>query len=266
MSSFWIALLDIIKSVISHVITLNLIGLNQDLGDFLDWWDWLWDLILYRVDAVWTGLTSLGDFVTEALHGVGIRITNLGQEVYAWAVEQIQAAWDLLWAEIVGVYDYAVAAIAKLKAWVEDLFRDILDAAIAVVTPLIDAAKAWVSDTFGWILDSYTLFTEWLAGVKDAVTWLATYAWTSLQSFLSDPLGFVLGLLGATVINMVNWWLEFAEPLSNFLTLDLPDLQELMAQGLTFLQTLVSAPLQTILDLLYPIFLDWFEQLIADNW
>jgi len=261
-NDFWSILWNILLAAVS----LNWSGVQQGGADLVAWWDSLWSVILARFQAVWDGVTNLSDYISEVLSsvwdGMNYRFSVLWDDLMAL----IDSVWAGLWDNVLAIRDYLEGLIGAVYTYITDLLQIWLEAAIAAVTPFIQAAIAWVTDTFGWILDLQSLITGWLVAAKAVIDWLWNVAWTQLQAFLADPLGFVLGLLIDDIRNLLNWWIAWGEPLRNFVSEDLPALRNLLALGLTFLQTFVNDPLQTILDLIYPVFLDWLEDLIADNW
>lgn len=261
-AEFW----DLIYSALVNAVSLNWSALVQIGQDIQNWWENLWMTWYGLIESARNEIEALRLYLLSVIWDwYGMAIDGI-TALETWVGEQLQAVIDWVSAELANLGAYVEPYVAAVKTWVGEQLTSWIDAAWAFIEPYVAAVKTWAQDTFGWILDSYTLLTEWLATVRDAITWLATYAWNSLTAFLADPWGFVLGALGGIIIDTVNWWLEWANPLTDFLTQDLPPIRNLIAQGLTLLQDFVNDPLQTILDLLYPVFLDWLENLIAENW
>lgn len=266
MGTWWWWFSEVIWEILVDFVTLNWGAIRDRLDQVIVWWTDLWDELWRRIDNITNWLTNqvngiqnmiwVGDYLVweliqrsvNTLRGI---VDGLVENATQWLSEQVDAA--TAWFQ--GLVDGAIA-----------FAQDLVDTATAWLLAQIDQAIGWVLDGLAWIEYYKDLITVWLAGVKDFIDWLWLTASSQLIAFLADPMGFVLGLLATSLVDFINWWTAWGASLMDFVVTDLPALRNLLVVGLEFLLTLVDRPVDTILDLLRDAFLDWLENLIAENW
>lgn len=266
----------------------------------MDWrWNWLWSIFwnafIHAVLFQWTELQRDGENLKGWWRSLWSEIENRVNGVRSWAQGQISwlqgYAFGLYVQTVSLVYSTRDTIYGVVGSWVNDVrnwasgqlswlqgyafglylqvrafAQSIVNAVYSWARPYIDNAIAWVRSIYEWVQPFRDLITNWLVGARAVIDWLWHYAWGQLQAFLSNPVGYVLGWLLTPITNLINWWQLHGSGLMDFVTNELPGLRNLLARGFAFLATFIDRPGQTILDLLTPIFLDWLEGLIADNW
>lgn len=261
-STFW----DLMWNILVHISVLDWIALAEDGVALITWWASFWENLATRFDDIreWVKgrVTYLEDYAYD-LYLQAMEIIDLNKLLMEDRIASISHTFasnmSILW--------------SLLPDWVEQLYIDtqtlfqgFLDSALGFIMPHIMELRHWVYNLFSWINDHITIITEWLPSIREVVDWLFFPAYDKLNSFLTDPYGFVVGELGVTLSDVTTLWGAWAEPIKDFIVQDLPPLRNLLATGFLFLQTLVNDPLDTILTLLTPVFLDWLENLLAENW
>lgn len=262
----WIWFWTIVWNAFIHAVTLNWIALQQDGEDLKTWWRSLWDEITNRLDRLRDWAEGRVNWLKGYAFGL---FYQLGMDAARWVANLRVELTPIInsvrtWAE--GRINWLRQYAERLKNEAVQWARNSIDAAKATLYPYIDSVARGILDLFAWV-DSYKwVITEWLQVSQASINWLRDWALGRLQSFLHDPIGYVLGWLLDPIVNLINWWAAWGHFLRDFVTQDLPALRNLLARGLGFLLTFVDRPGETILNLLYPIFLDWIEQVIVDNW
>lgn len=262
----WVLLFDILKTFIIHVATFQWDRLDADLFWFKNWWSSYWSEIENRLDNLkgWAegrisylkgyafGLFyQLGMDAARWVGDLRVSLTNWVNDLITWIHGRVNWLTDLAY---------------RLKNEAIDWARGKADAVQTWARGYVDALIAWAVSVYQWLQPLRDLLGAWLPWVRGAIDWLKDYAWGHLQAFLANPIGYVMGWLLDPIVNLVNWWSAWGGSLRDFVVQDLPGLRNLLARGLSFLLTFVDRPGETILNLLYPVFLNWVENLIADNW
>lgn len=259
---FW----SILWSAFVHLITLQWSALLRDGDNLKGWWRSLWDEIENRLD----GLKGWAEGRISWLKGYAFGLFyRLGMDAARWVGD--------LRVSLTARINDIITSIYTTRDWLVDLAHRLKNEAIGWAQGAVDqvrawaehytnAARDWLYNAFVWVQNFRDLLSNWLVGARAVIDWLWHHAWGQLQSFLANPLGYVLGWLLDPIRNFINWWSFWGGSLRDFVVQDLPGLRNLLARGLSFLLTFVDRPGETILNLLYPIFLSWVENLIADNW
>ena len=266
----------------------------------MEWrWGWLWsilwNILVHAVTFNWTELGRDGDRFREWWRSLWSEIENRVNALRSWAQGRISwlsgYAFGLYWQAISKIYDIRAAIESKVAGWVNgarslayslrDQIRNLawslywqarsfagglVQQAKSALYYYVDVAKDWLRGRFDWILGFRDLIVNFLAPARAVISWLWHRAWGALQAFLNDPIGFVLGWLLNPIRNLINWWQRYGPGLMTFVANELADLRTLWENGKRILKALVDNPEGFIFDLLAPMFLDWLEQLIADNW
>jgi len=264
--TLWWYFSEYVWEILIDFVTLDWGEIRHWLNRIIGWWAGLWDRIETVIDnadnwlqgqissiqnLIWQGDYLVWELIERSVSFLSRTVDGLIENAVQWLSDQLA----LLQPWVQGLIDAATA-------WLQD----IVDTATAWLLAQIDQAIGWVLDGLAWIGYYKDLITVWLVGAKDFIDWLWTTASGPLIALLSDPMGFVLGLLATSLVDFLNWWSTFGPGLMDFVATDLPALRNLLVVGLEFLLTLVDRPVETILELLAATFLSWLEQLIADNW
>ena len=266
----------------------------------MEWrWGWLWsilwNILVHAVTFNWTELGRDGDRFREWWRSLWSEIESRVNDLRSWAQGRISwlsgYAFGLYWQAISKIYDIRAAIESKVAGWVNsarslayslrdqvrnlvwslywqarNFAQSIVNQVYAWTRPYVDNAINWLRGLYAWIQPYRDLITNWLVGARGAIDWLWHYAIGRLQAFLNDPIGFALGWLLTPIRNIVNFWQQYGPGLMTFVANELADLRTLWENGKRILKALVDNPEGFIFDLLAPMFLDWLEQLIADNW
>lgn len=262
----WWYFSEYVWEILLSFVTLAWGEIRGWLDRIIGWWATLWNNIETVIDnadnwlqeqissikyLIWVGDYLAWELIERSVNTLRAIVDGLVENATQWLSEQVDAATAWFQALVDGAIAFA---------------QDLVDTATAWLLEQIDQAIAWVLDGLAWIEFYEDLITVWLTDVKDFIDWLWITASSQLIAFLADPMGFVLGLLATSLVDLLNWWATFGGGLMDFVVSDLPALRNLLVVGLEFLLTLVDRPAETILELLTATFLGWLEQLIADNW
>lgn len=266
MSYYWDWFWSIIWNMLVHAVTLQWSDLDGDKDDLVDWWNTLWSVI---VDTATGIATNIREAWRDWIQG----ISDYAYSLYLYAYDIYNKLGAALWASALSVADWVVERVQGAINYAFDLYN----AAIAFADEVGDLLETWVVNyvgywigwvvgQFNWIQPYYDLIANWLTGVTDVIDWLRNVAWSTLQAFLNDPIGFVLGWWLDSIIEVASWWIENGWNLANFIANELDAWRDLFARGLSFLSMFVDDPLETILTLLAPVVLDWLEERVVERW
>ena len=262
----WGWLWSILWNILVHAITFNWSELSRDGDRFREWWRSFWGDVSNRL----TDLRNWAQGKISWLQGYAFGL-------YWQGVSLIYSTRDAIKSEIAGWVNSARSLAYSLRdqvqalAWslynqARNFAQGIVNRVYAWARPYIDSAVNWVRGLYQWIQPFKWLITQFLAGARSAISWLWHTAWGTLQAFLANPIGFVLGWLLNPLRNLINWWQRYGPLLMTFVANELSEWYTLWQNGKRILKALVNDPEGFILDLLAPRFLDWLAGLIADNW
>lgn len=262
----WGWLWSIIWNILVHAVTLQWGLLAGDAESFKSWWRSLWGEIENRLNDLRSWANSQISWLKGYAFG---QIYQLSMTVAGWITDlrvTLTRTVDSVrsWAQ--GQINWLIGLAYSLYNQARDFAQSIVNQVYAWVRPYVDSAIHWLRGLYEWIQPFRELITGWLMGARAAVDWLWHRAWGALQAFLANPIGFVLGWLFDPIRNLINWWQTYGPGLMTFVANELHDLRTTWENGKRILKALVDNPEHFIFDLLAPMFLDWLEQLIADNW
>lgn len=266
MSHYWDWLWTALWNLALYIVTLQWTNIQSTLDYIRNWFSWLWDEIVDLVDDVRSFAT---DWINYAL--------NYAWSVYGWAtayaddIRESIVAWVYEWVAYLegvanNVYAVCIAYAYDTVMWAYNTLYGYFEDTWSWVYEVTDYYYHLIWDRIAWVTDYYDLIAGWLVYARDALNWLWQEAIHALQAFIADPIGFVLGTFYHPIIDTINAWATYGAALVDFAINDLPDIRSLLATGFSFLMNFIDRPVETVLELLVPTFVDWLAGLIADSW
>ena len=262
----WGWLWSILWNILVHAVTFNWTELGRDGDRFREWWRSLWLEIENRINGLrsWAQgkISWLTGYVAGLVYQAALQaartVADLRANLTAWINSII--AWmhgRISWMQgyAFGLYVQAISLINSIRSAIE-----------AGIRAYIDGKVTWLLDKFGWVLPFKHLLPVWRDIILFVIHTLMQIAWQQVRDFLHNPIGFVLGPMFPRLMTVINFWSQYGSGLMTFVANELADLRTTWENGKIILRALVDDPERFIFDLLAPIFLDWLEQLIADNW
>ena len=262
----WGWLWSILWNVLVHAVTFNWSELSRDGDRFREWWRSLWSEIESRVSGLRDWARGRISWLTGYAAGL---VYRLGLQAARWVADlrvSLTGWINSIVSWVHGRINWLTGLAYNLSNQARNFAQGLINGVYAWARPYIDNAINWLRGLYAWIQPFQWLITQFLAGAQGAISWLWHTAWGTLQAFLANPIGFVLGWLVDPIRNLINWWQRYGPGLMTFVANELADLRTLWDNGKRILRALVDNPEGFIFDLLAPMFLDWLEQLIADNW
>ena len=261
-SWFW----SILWNIVIHATSFNWDAVARDLDDLSGWWRSLWSEIENRIRGAKSWLIGYA-------YGLYVQAVNWINSQIDWAKGRL--SW--LQGYAFGLYLQATSFINSQISWLRghaewlvgqarSFASGLVSGVYAWARPYIDQAVSWVRLLYEWVQPYRDLISSWLVRARGAIDWLKDYALGRLQSFLSDPVGYVLGWLLTPVRNIVNWWQQYGPLLMNYVANELSEWLTIWTNGKRVFKALVDDPEQFIFDLLAPKFINWLTGVLADNW
>lgn len=262
----WDWLWSILWNAFLHAVFFQWSALGQDGDRLKGWWRSFWGEVENRVASVrnwasgrisWLSGYALGLYYQALV--IVYRIERAVRDTINWQINNLRA-WAngrVSWLQgyAFGLYVQAINLVNSIRSAIENWARG-----------YVDYWRGWLYDRFVWIQSFRDLIAGWLVRARAVIDWLWHYAWSRLQAFLNDPLGFALGWLLNPIRDAINWWQRYGPLLANFAANQLPDLLNLLSAGFSLLRRFVDRPGETILELIADAFVDWAAGVIADRW
>ena len=257
---------------------------NQTLG----WFDQM--LRYLRYTAYWYGSQFY-----NVLQQWSVGFTNFVNDIKD-AVNQLIVDWDNLtkpitewWGKWKGRLDYLIQTVYGWLAW---FFKDPYNA----LRYYLGAAWDWLRNLYlnplktieGILAQPWSWVKAFYASPLSYIEGKLAGAWTWVKSLYADPYGRISLILGAVWLwaksfynapfATVDYWTGGALSwLLDLFDIHPQTLLRFVADAMTYwynlwsvyrvtLSAFLSDPAGYVLAALYDTFLDWFEQLIADNW
>jgi hypothetical protein len=257
------------------IITLNVIwayvlGSQSDVdywsSAFRDWWNGFWGLIQTAVNTAYNAIVNwvkpwfdwLDDWskwAADSIADLWTRAAAVLEQANNYAVQ----LWQDLVARIVAAVQPAFDVIANLERWINEQLS-------TYVYPNINWLLNQINSAWVWITTSAAPWIDYLYSIHDRFDYLFRDAYQIIQSFILDPLAFVLGALLAPLLWWVNLYRSAWSLLTDFFTHTLPELQNLWETAAADIQEFFSDPLKYTFDRAAAWFVDWLMDLIESNW